>query len=783
MKFSTVLLLWFICLSPTLVVAQLSGTYSVGDTTLDYRNIPDAISDLKLKGVKGSVVLLLKSGTYPSFVIDSIPGIIGSNRLVLKPAQDTAKVLIQGGQNVVTLQKTYNITIKGLSMMALGATDHCFFADVARNCKVENCQFLSPNGRGTFASRDDAAVVIHNNFRGVDSCSILIRNCTFEGKSNSVRVTGYAGVTRFVSCDFGKTGVAPLTTSWSGPVSVDSCTLFGQIEMSWARGGTFIANTFTSSGRSRQLAFARVSGNQFFGTDGVTIAAKTVKNNSFEQDIDLEDVIHVSNNNFKQGVDVSRANYLSFVGNTVLGRADISRCEYSLIESNSFNGDLRSSYCYRLLFINNLIQGTTSMSFADQGKILHNNFNNNVSISAYSGEVYANNIAGTFNVGSSTFVSHNNYYPSYGSNDLYPFHVDPMYKGAQDLEAQNNALIGQAPLLPEAITDFNGTARKGYTSIGAHEICADLKTTKNNIEVPCGTPVRLQFCNAASKGGHHWTPTTDLDDPNSLSPMASPTSNTTYYLLDSGNAVLDSVFIKFEDLDYNGYRVVPVNCGSGAILTGPTHLGAIYSFSPDSALMDINLLSPYANPNRTTEYVKKIEIPGCGTYYDTILIEVTREPQAFGWAVDTLKRVQFQGFVVCPDSIRWDFGDGNTSRKKDPIHEYKNWGSYTATITVYTDSLFAVDTVPVALTSSLQNHPIPAGFSVYPNPSSSGIFQFEKPSTLGITEISLWTADGRKVKELAITSNSFHIEKPKGLYLIQVISNQRAPFYYKVLKQ
>ena len=46
------------------------------------------------------------------------------------------------------------------------------------------------------------------------------------------------------------------------------------------------------------------------------------------------------------------------------------------------------------------------------------------------------------------------------------------------------------------------------------------------------------------------------------------------------------------------------------------------------------------------------------------------------------KKAAFHALVNGSDSYQWDFGDGGTSTERDPVHDYKDGGYYTATLKV-----------------------------------------------------------------------------------------------------
>jgi PKD repeat protein len=109
-------------------------------------------------------------------------------------------------------------------------------------------------------------------------------------------------------------------------------------------------------------------------------------------------------------------------------------------------------------------------------------------------------------------------------------------------------------------------------------------------------------------------------------------------------------------------------------------------------------------------------------------------------------QVAFTATVTNADTYSWDFGDGETSAEKDPVHTYAQSGSYTATITVTGDGGDASASTSVTISASelemLTGGPAAASGKAWKlSPTSSegdGIFkctadfEFEDPIPDGI---------------------------------------------------
>lgn len=123
-----------------------------------------------------------------------------------------------------------------------------------------------------------------------------------------------------------------------------------------------------------------------------------------------------------------------------------------------------------------------------------------------------------------------------------------------------------------------------------------------------------------------WLPTTDLDDPNSCTPWASPTTTTTYTLtVTDGNGCTDT-----DDVTVTVNALPPADAGPDvAICIGDsTQLNATGGISctwtPTTDLDDPNICDPWASPTVTTVYTVTVtDGNGCS---DTSSVVVTVNP-------------------------------------------------------------------------------------------------------------------------------------------------------------
>lgn len=151
------------------------------------------------------------------------------------------------------------------------------------------------------------------------------------------------------------------------------------------------------------------------------------------------------------------------------------------------------------------------------------------------------------------------------------------------------------------------------------------------------------------------------------------------------------------------------------------------------------------------------------TYLDTCMIAQFSYSESGGI-------YQFTDNTINPDSVYWDFGDGNFSTASNPTHMYSSTGTFTVTMVAWTncgpDTTTTIVTWNPLQVNSGEN--IPA-VSVYPNPTNSAVtISADAP----ISNIHVYTAHGQLVK-VAQGENKFsHIlsldEFAEGMFIIRI---------------
>lgn len=204
-----------------------------------------------------------------------------------------------------------------------------------------------------------------------------------------------------------------------------------------------------------------------------------------------------------------------------------------------------------------------------------------------------------------------------------------------------------------------------------------------------------------------WSPATDLDDPNTQNPLASPTANTTYTVTVTEGACSDQASI---DLIVNptpqaDYFSTQTNGCEGLTVSFVENSANAVSFVWDFG--DGSPLSNESNPTHTYNdagsynvTLTTIGIGGCQTSISKDMISVSAsgfanfssDPAPGTQAALPDATVAFTDLSQNAISWLWDFGDGNISTDANPVHVYKIDGTYVVSLTV-TDQNGCVSTV------------------------------------------------------------------------------------------
>ncbi len=141
-----------------------------------------------------------------------------------------------------------------------------------------------------------------------------------------------------------------------------------------------------------------------------------------------------------------------------------------------------------------------------------------------------------------------------------------------------------------------------------------------------GDPITL---NGTAFGTISWSPAVSLDDPNSLTPNASPTTTTTYTLTAVNDVCVqtDTVVISVLDSAEVFAPDIEICLGDTAFLLA-TGLADSYSWSPSTGLSDPNDPNPAVFVTQDTEYTVTASLGSCPSATDVARVTVNGLPSA-----------------------------------------------------------------------------------------------------------------------------------------------------------
>lgn len=228
------------------------------------------------------------------------------------------------------------------------------------------------------------------------------------------------------------------------------------------------------------------------------------------------------------------------------------------------------------------------------------------------------------------------------------------------------------------------------TCIGTSTISKPITALDANIEV--SEPVRIcpntsTTLSASGGSAYSWSPAESLDDPFSAMPIASPETTTTYTVIIQSNAGCEaqaSVTVTVgPDPDFEQSITISP---SDTVCVGDQYQlyateGSSYSWSPPELLDNPNIANPVATLEETTVFSLEIgSEQGCAidTTVTITALPIVNKDITVG-IIDSCTTPRQYQFVNNTDSelpFTWDFGDGNQSSERNPIHVYQEEGTY-----------------------------------------------------------------------------------------------------------
>lgn len=189
--------------------------------------------------------------------------------------------------------------------------------------------------------------------------------------------------------------------------------------------------------------------------------------------------------------------------------------------------------------------------------------------------------------------------------------------------------------------------------------------------------VQLQ---AFGGGTYRWRPGTGLSDTTIANPIASEERTYTVTITDTAGCSRDfSIQVLIDTIPVANAGRDRIICERESVtLSAAGSDYDTYEWWPRTSLNKYNIPNPVATPTSTTTYILKAINNACVSY-DSVTIYVVEVPEAkLSYSFDSCARViALNNETIGTDSIFWDFGDGDSSISKNPVHKFDSVGTYT----------------------------------------------------------------------------------------------------------
>jgi photosystem II stability/assembly factor-like uncharacterized protein len=172
-----------------LLLARLTGTYTIGGGNPDFVTIADAISALTFYGPCGDVTFRIRNGSYvlPATLINAYADTLAANRKVVFESEsgDSSQVVIS--TDGIGLNSVRQITFRKLSLVTTSGYTLISLSGNARNIAVSGCRLNAVTATGSFATEGIIEAPAAGNYD-----SLLITRNTFTGGMYGVKISSYS---------------------------------------------------------------------------------------------------------------------------------------------------------------------------------------------------------------------------------------------------------------------------------------------------------------------------------------------------------------------------------------------------------------------------------------------------------------------------------------------------------------------------------------------------------------------------------------------------------------
>ncbi|MEX0966024.1 MAG: CARDB domain-containing protein [Bacteroidia bacterium] len=429
-----------------ILVASLSGTYTIGGTTPDFPDFTSAVSALHSGGVAGPVIFDVRNGTYTEQIeIGRIPGVSATNTVTFRSESgDSSLVKMEfstssSANYVVLLREAQWIRFHQISFKSLSFSYARVVAleDVNGDIQFSNCVMEGT----TSTSTSDINAIFWSDYEAVDS-NLVLSQCHLKNGSSAIMLYG----------DYG---------SENPGIDISHCLIESPV-----RYGIYLEYLDGPSIRNNVILPGTTT--TFYGVYIYYCPSFSILNNDFKQN-NSGYAIYAYESYSNLSSPATIANNFIHIGFSYGNAITAEYCEYldvyfnSILHAvNSTNYSALEFYaCDELNILNNIISctdGSMAVTFEGGTQINRSDYNN-------------------FNVTGPSLGEHSS--SSYSSLsgwqagtglDSNSIEADPLFVSATDLHTTNILLRDVALPISRITTDIDGELRDSLApDIGADE--------------------------------------------------------------------------------------------------------------------------------------------------------------------------------------------------------------------------------------------------------------------------------------------------------------------------
>ncbi|MGB0404354.1 MAG: right-handed parallel beta-helix repeat-containing protein, partial [Salibacteraceae bacterium] len=460
---------------------SLSGVYTIGGTSPDYTTIQAAATDLKNKGVCGSVNFHIRPGSYNELVtIESAKGLTGSYTATFKKDPNyPGNVYWYRSGRPLTFSSAENIIIRDLVMETKSSTNVIYLTGENKNISVINNTI---RGILTSSSSANYACIYNTTLSTGINRNIKIDSNRFSKGSSMAQLRGYntnvgsrnVG-TIITNNTYDSAGYYGMTIQYEDTVTIANNVINDDGVYITQRGivGTYLYNFDISQNQiylTKNL-YSNTYGFQLSYGGGTTASHSKFSNN------------YVYGLNCQYGIYIQTVNYCDMYYNTVRLEGSVLTSSYvayinygyTYLKNNNFSNEREG----RVLFV----RSQTYLPLSDN----NNFYTNSPTLFAY-GSSYRNSFSA---------------WKTAMSRDANSVSIKPEWRSNQGPTPNNSTLNGAASNTTGVSVDLFGNSRSTAPDIG----CVEFTPSSNDASIteiyeysvcPGSTPVKVRLKNAGN---------------------------------------------------------------------------------------------------------------------------------------------------------------------------------------------------------------------------------------------------------------------------------------------